>query len=666
MLAMKDIAIHVDPIDNDKRRDRLMTEINGRDDDRLPATSLGAEFSPSIPSEGSRVSGCVANLHAFIDASPDAVAVKSSDLKYTIASAAFGDLVGLPSGEIAGKGDADLFPADILQRLTDSDRQVLETAQPTHEEIELDTSNGRRCFHVIKTLLIDDQQRVRGILVSGRDITALKTTTEDLDVERRELLSIIENLDEPIYISDPRSYELLFTNEAFTKAWGDAAGRKCFEVIQNRVSPCPFCTNDEIFGPNLGRTHNWEYLNPITQRWYRCIDRAIQWPDGRWVRSEIAFDLTDRKRKEEEETIRFVQARKQQEAIIEMAAQESLDAGRFQTAIRFITELAAECMEVERVSVWLLSQDHQQLRCSDLYERTTGLHSAGTVLEAEMYPRYFQALEKDRVIAAHNTRTDPRTREFCAGYLEPLGIFSLIDAAIRTSGKVVGALCCEHVSESRRWTVDNQLFAGAVADQVAQVLMNQERRLSEKELRESENRFKMILDCVQAGILLIDLKTHEIVEANASALELVKTTREKIIGRTCSDTVCRMKACQCQNPKRSTEVVNRETELVAFDGAMIPVLKTVVPIMLKGRRYILESFVDISDRKAAEDELKRHTLELAEAKARLEVLVSDTTSRERRMLELKQEVNRLLRELGREGKYRAPLQTEDFLSRKGN
>ncbi|MCX7661125.1 MAG: diguanylate cyclase, partial [Candidatus Omnitrophica bacterium] len=34
-------------------------------------------------------------------------------------------------------------------------------------------------------------------------------------------------------------------------------------------------------------------------RWYHCIDRAIRWPDGRWLRCEIAIDITERKQKEE-------------------------------------------------------------------------------------------------------------------------------------------------------------------------------------------------------------------------------------------------------------------------------------------------------------------------------------------------------------------------------
>ena len=103
---------------------------------------------------------------------------------------------------------------------------------------------------------------------------------------------------------------------------------------------------------------------------------------------------------------------------------------------------------------------------------------------------------------------------------------------------------------------------------------------------------------------------------------------------------------------------------------------------LAGREHLLESFVDISDRKKAEQELRelnammleglerekrasargaaaakeleQRVREVSEAKQRLEVLVSNTTEREQRMVALKQEVNDLLDELKRAPRYEAP------------
>jgi signal transduction histidine kinase/CheY-like chemotaxis protein len=136
---------------------------------------------------------------------------------------------------------------------------------------------------------------------------------------------------------------------------------------------------------------------------------------------------------------------------------------------------------VERAGIWRFSEDRQELLLADLYDRRTDRHSRGAVLHASDYPRYFEALDSGRAIDAHQVRTDPRTSEFTESYLEPLGISSMIDAAIRGGGRVLGVVCIEHVGPSRTWAGDEIAFAGALADQVALVLLGAERIRLERE-----------------------------------------------------------------------------------------------------------------------------------------------------------------------------------------
>ncbi|MCH1950188.1 hypothetical protein MCJ35_13350 [Enterocloster sp. OA13] len=52
------------------------------------------------------------------------------------------------------------------------------------------------------------------------------------------------------YIADIETYELLYINRTSSETLqlqpGKVIGRKCYEVVQNRTSPCPFCNNSKL------------------------------------------------------------------------------------------------------------------------------------------------------------------------------------------------------------------------------------------------------------------------------------------------------------------------------------------------------------------------------------------------------------------------------------
>ncbi len=113
------------------------------------------------------------------------------------------------------------------------------------------------------------------------------------------LLAIFDGIDEPVYVADPETYDILYINRALEASFGPPEGRKCYEHLQQRQTPCPFCTNDKILGDYLGRSYVREFRNQANGRWYKCVDKAIRWPDGRLVRYEMAIDIDDRKQAED-------------------------------------------------------------------------------------------------------------------------------------------------------------------------------------------------------------------------------------------------------------------------------------------------------------------------------------------------------------------------------
>lgn len=180
-------------------------------------------------------------------------------------------------------------------------------------------------------------------------------------------------------------------------------------------------------------------------------------------------------------------------------------------ALRAITETACATLGVARASVWILDEDHRVLRCADLFERGAGRHSDGLTLLASDYPLYFAALAREEPISAVDAHADPRTSEFSSGYLRPLGIGAMLDAPLRTGGRLVGVLCHEHIGAARAWTGGEERDAAFLASLTSLAL-----ELAERSRREA--LLAATLESTGEGIVAVD--GEQVVAFNRRFLEM--------------------------------------------------------------------------------------------------------------------------------------------------
>lgn len=111
-------------------------------------------------------------------------------------------------------------------------------------------------------------------------------------------LSLLNEISELVYVSDPETYELLFVNQTGcqTLHLENYKHKKCYEVLQGKTSPCEFCTNDRLCDDNF---YTWEFTNSSIGRHFLLKDKIIQWR-GKTARMEIAFDITERELQKQE------------------------------------------------------------------------------------------------------------------------------------------------------------------------------------------------------------------------------------------------------------------------------------------------------------------------------------------------------------------------------
>ncbi len=141
--------------------------------------------------------------------------------------------------------------------------------------------------------------KTTGVVLVFSDVTEKYAREAAIKAEREQLLSIFNSIDAMIYIADPETHELLYTNKKLAGLLQkDCIGEKCYKVLQGRDAPCPFCTN-QIILEHKPAPYSWEYYNPLLDKHFSIVDRIIQWSDGRDVRFEMAIDITERKQAEE-------------------------------------------------------------------------------------------------------------------------------------------------------------------------------------------------------------------------------------------------------------------------------------------------------------------------------------------------------------------------------
>ncbi len=269
--------------------------------------------------------------------------------------------------------------------------------------------------------------------------------------------------------------------------------------------------------------------------WARASARLITWenePAVLTVIEDISEQLSAQQALEASEQRLAAQSR----ALTSLTASHADPNDTFDHRLRGILEMAAATLQVDRVSLWLFDKGRWGIECAGLFRRSACVHESGARLAREAAPAYFDAIEHQRVIAAPDAHTDPRTSGFSASYLEPLNIGAMLDVPLRRGTHVIGVFCVEHVGGKRTWTADEQNFAVSTANLIAVAIADERRREALAQVAASDARAHLILDTAHDAFVGMDADSI-ITTWNAQAEKTFGWTREEAIGRNLADTI---------------------------------------------------------------------------------------------------------------------------------
>lgn len=468
-----------------------------------------------------------------------------------------------------------------------------------------------------------ENQRIDGLLLSVFSflaIAALSHANEQskraVEMEKKNEITyrgLFESMDDAIVLIDRETRGIVDVNRAACQKYGYSRE----EMLSLRITDLtadPIKTKESLESrerklPIRYHTTKGGQLFPVE------ITRSDLALEGRNLVVSVIRDVTERKKNEEQLRRHEQQLRRHNLALGALSRSGAWERGGLMTAFQEITEVTAQALEVERVSIWLFDRQRTKINCRDLYERSWKRHSAGFAITSTDYASYFKALALDRVIAAHDAHADPRTREFSQSYLKPNGICSLLDAPIRVLGRNVGVVCNEQVGKPRLWGPEEEAFVASVADFVAMAIEADERRQTQDALRESEERYRQLYENIPSMYFTLDTG-GKILSINRFGLEHLGYYTSELIGQPASkllpeDDLAPFQDRLAECIRFPERIVDWEARQICKSGKMIWVRQ-----YARMKRNPDESPVilvvcdDITERKQAEEQIRQFNLEL--------------------------------------------------------
>jgi len=185
--------------------------------------------------------------------------------------------------------------------------------------------------------------------------------------------------------------------------------------------------------------------------------------------------------------------------------------------------------------------------------------------------------------------------------LEPQGILSLLVIPVSAGGRWHGFIGFDDTEQEREWDANDIFILNTAAEMIGAFI---DRSRAYEAVRESERQMRLILNSQDVGVVIVEEASHEILFINRKALALFGAPEEEVIGRVCHNFLCRANRGECPVTDLGQDLDNAERTLSTVGGGEVPILKSVVRVFFQGKNCLVESFVDITDRKQAEDKIK--------------------------------------------------------------
>ncbi|HUC83571.1 MAG TPA: PAS domain S-box protein, partial [Candidatus Acidoferrales bacterium] len=425
---------------------------------------------------------------AILDNISDLVWMKDRKAHFLAVNRAWCEFMGLEAPQAVGKANSEVYPEAFAHQFDAEDEQVMSSGAPVHCERRMVKRNGDTVwFETSKTVLVNEEGRVVGLTGVARDITQRKQAQAELMESQRFLQSALNALSAHIAILDEQGVII-----AANAAWNQFARQNNlpgtnYGLGVNYLRVCESAVGDsadEALAVAQGirdvmAGHCSEFLreypchSPQEQRWFmvRVTRFATEGP----VRVVVAHENITLRKKAEEEL-------QWKNAFLEAQVDSSID------GILVVGEQDRKLLQNERVT--RLFQVPQSIA-------NETVHTNQREWARRMMKKPEQFIEKVSYLNSQRNATSRDELELTDGTILDRYSAPLVGKTGRYFGRI--------------WTFRDIT----------------ERKRMEENLRQSEEKFRGLVEHLRDAILTVDPATGRFASANPAAIKMFAAKNEE-------------------------------------------------------------------------------------------------------------------------------------------
>ncbi len=243
-------------------------------------------------------------LNKLMETSPAGIIFVNAKGELTFANQSAEQILGLTKETITSRlynspdwhltdFDGNPFPPEQLPFY-----QVATTNKPVYGvQYAIEKPGGNWAFlSVSGAPIFESDGRLNGVVFAIDNVTEEKLADTILKKERDKFKNILDSMPYGVYIVD-NDYNLEYVNPVLESEFGLAVGQTCYDFFEERQEECPWCSQQDAFH---GKSSRWEWTSDHNHKTYELFDTPVYNADGSISKLEIFFDVTERKRFEEE------------------------------------------------------------------------------------------------------------------------------------------------------------------------------------------------------------------------------------------------------------------------------------------------------------------------------------------------------------------------------